>query len=552
MEREEKIQPNCIEFIGDSLSDRGNMNERKLFGIIPMNYLSGLRGVSPNGRFTNAYNWADILTQAIIDSYEIKKHKGKTLHAYNISHESALDVKEWKLTKIKEKVRFYQHSYTDDDLFALKRKHSKFSRLFHEGGNIQRSNAEISDAILTNHKVVRNIYTDELVLDDEDKIEYQGKTFARTYAEGGLTSRRFTKKFSTLWTWNVKHLFSRLILKNLEAMRHIIFSDDKKYHYDREKNSKTLVIEWSGANDMITVSSRPTVSLAKKTVKARIDNVKELIKNGGYKHFVLFSLPDLSLTPRYQTTKKEERNFAYLASKAFNDALRDEVINLREIYPDCQIDIFDVNETFNQLFAYPENFGFDKDKLTQPFLDAIKDPITPDGTSPSDGYAFWDDVHPTADLQARLAEHCLRFIKQIYDIRPRFFNAKANGVSNKVKSSSAAPVKQYDSKLSYQASEHDNLNNPDMASGSVGAISVAEQYKDQFEQAYANQLDEDYNSIGGSWRKSRAPYLKNASLKGIIQYGLLHQNSRTHRIMKEKLHWIDDDNQLNGQMSTLV
>ena len=43
--------------MGDSLSDRGTLNQRKLFGLIPMSYLSGLSSKSPRGRFTNGFLW---------------------------------------------------------------------------------------------------------------------------------------------------------------------------------------------------------------------------------------------------------------------------------------------------------------------------------------------------------------------------------------------------------------------------------------------------------------------------------------------------------------
>src|SRR5690348_16949398 len=67
-----------IIMMGDSLSDRGRINHRLLFGIIPMRWVSGLEGVSPDGRFTNGLAWTDHLAASlanefIIDKLEINK-----------------------------------------------------------------------------------------------------------------------------------------------------------------------------------------------------------------------------------------------------------------------------------------------------------------------------------------------------------------------------------------------------------------------------------------------------------------------------------------------
>ena len=44
----------------DSLGDRGTMDKRKLFGLLPMSFVSGLHSKSALGRFTTRYVWDDI------------------------------------------------------------------------------------------------------------------------------------------------------------------------------------------------------------------------------------------------------------------------------------------------------------------------------------------------------------------------------------------------------------------------------------------------------------------------------------------------------------
>lgn len=57
-----------IVFTGDSMTDRGKMNQRRLLNQIPMSVLSGLAGQSPLGRFTNGYVCSDYFIQHFADS----------------------------------------------------------------------------------------------------------------------------------------------------------------------------------------------------------------------------------------------------------------------------------------------------------------------------------------------------------------------------------------------------------------------------------------------------------------------------------------------------
>lgn len=113
-----------------------------------------------------------------------------------------------------------------------------------------------------------------------------------------------------------------------------------------------MIIEWSGANDLLTVNAEPTLIEADNAVNARIANLEILIQQG-YRNFVLVNLPDLSLTPRFQAKTRKEQENATKCSEYFNDQLADKAKQLIEKYKDLNIplnlSIFDANTPFKNI-----------------------------------------------------------------------------------------------------------------------------------------------------------------------------------------------------------
>ncbi|TAL60319.1 MAG: phospholipase [Legionella sp.] len=340
--------------LGDSLSDRGTLERRKLLGLIPMSYLSGLSDKSPRGRFTNGFLWGDLFSTAIAEEFFIN---------------------------------------------SLRRK-SKLQ-------NTASANADIADEILTGNYLRKNEHN--FRLNNDQHVFFKGQRFARYYTEGGLTSHNYFYE----WTFDFIREFSRLILANLGMKREQLFSDDKKYHVSHAEKAETLVIEWSGANDLMTVNSEPNTEAVDKAVADRLKNIEQLVAHG-YRNLVLFNLPDLSLTPRFKAKSAAEQKLAAIYSTYFNQQLALKAKALQEEFKKQHIEInlsvFDVHGLFNQVYANPEKYHFDPTKLTQPYTESDefkKNQANPHDkaqhTSPAPGYMFWDDVHPTAEMHAWLA-----------------------------------------------------------------------------------------------------------------------------------------------------
>lgn len=327
--------------LGDSLSGRGTFAHRYLFGIIPLALVTGLDKESVKGRFTNGYTWDDDFAEMLSEEFLISYEEKK-------------------------------HSLDTTD---------------------------ISDGVLDDDPEIMEELARVGDLSDDMEVCYKGRDLVRTYNEGGLTASDYSGDITLL---HPLLMLSREIVSNLAQKRKALLEDDLRFGITADQKEKTLVIEWSGANDLITVNEVPTEAEAKRAVQARVENL-EILYAAGYRHFVLFNLPDLSLTPRYQISKRDQLLQVKAVTAGFNHDIAEACDMLRGRYPDLMLDLFNVDAFFQNVYNNPEQFGFDREKLRAPFVYS-SDFNLENGVSNASGYLFWDDVHPTANLHEILAD----------------------------------------------------------------------------------------------------------------------------------------------------
>lgn len=436
--------------MGDSLSDRRTADKRLLFGCIPMSLLSGLSGTSPMGRFTNGYVWSDVISAMFASDFIIKDLRTK-------------------------------YKYTNDD---------------------------IADAVVAKDRKVMDSLRYDYNLNNDRFVHFEGKDFIRSYSEGGLSAYNYAWKLSS----SIVRFFTRLILSTLESKRVKMLDYDKEHQLSKRHKAQTLVVEWSGANDLVTVNARPSLLEVDRAVKERIKNIEVLIKNG-YRNFVLFNLPDLSLTPRFQNMTGEEgekeRQNAKDCVLYFNQELDKACQKLQTLYPHFTVDVFDINTIFTDVHSNPKAYRLDPEKLKQPYTTSVDFKILPNGTSPAKGYMFWDDIHPTADVHALLAN---KFYEK--------YNRK------------------------YVISE------PEDESVKEAEINIGEaELKRAFCACYREKLTKDRQSFFGHLRKSKIDY-PNASLEDIMLHALSKEGTRTREVIT-KLQWIDAEGKLNVNIPAL-
>ncbi len=455
--------------MGDSLSDRGTLARRYLCWVFSMSYLSGLSQHSPLGRFTNGLAWTDHVSAMVADQFIIGEAER---NPDNLKPEDSTDLSDDVL---------------DGEMHTRAKPHQPTPQ----------ASADLADDVLGRDPRIAKLVENSYFLDNDRTVRYKGQDFVRNYDEGGLTAY----DYSWLPSYSIVRYFTRLILSTLNYMRERLLGDDKAHEVSVQHKAETLVVEWSGANDLMTVNARPSKAEVDSAVKARIQNAETLIQNG-YRHFVLFNLPDLSLTPRYQAKSAEEQNNARECSVYFNEQLALAAKKLAETYPHASVEIFDVGGLFTEVYENPEEFGFEKDKLKTPYTESRDFSIHKDRTSSAPGYMFWDDVHPTARLHALLAE--------------RFYNRF---------------------KLEY------NFSPPDLDVAEQKPVIVSEaELLASFRTTYEKQFLSEQLGLFGGWRKSNLSYAT-ADLKQILQHALYGEGHRTREII-EKLQWIDHQGNL--------
>ena len=339
--------------MGDSLSDRGTMNQRMLLGCIPMRYLAKLSQYSPKGRFTNGLVWNDQVIASVASDFTIKH--------------------------IKERFGW--------------------------------DSTMISDAIITKDRRIKHDIYDNYQLDDDKFVKYKGNVWVRSYCEGGLTAHDYQ------WhpSWNIKIFFTRLILAVLANKREAIIKYDQEHGIGYEQKGKTLVVEWSGANDLITANKNPTKDEVDAAISARVKNVRKMVAQG-YRHFVLFNLPNLGLSPRFQNKSQKKRKQAEDLTHYFNSELDKACAELCHEFPHCSIKSFDINTDFTEIYNNPEKYYFDRDKRHQAYIDSEDFDDPSDGISPAPGYMFYDDVHPTATMHSLLANKFYENLEEQYNL----------------------------------------------------------------------------------------------------------------------------------------
>jgi len=386
--------------IGDSLSDKGQMAASMLSPF------AGLKGYSPDGRFTNGFTWDDFFC---------------------------------------------------DEVFKEKN-----------------SNSTIKTS------------------DDKRVTTNTSQAYVRTYCIGGLTSYAYDKEFRI----NPYYEATDLVLSNLDEQRVKIQADDRNMIISEAQKQKTLVIEWSGANDLITVNSTPTTDAAEKAIQARIENLNKMIRMG-YRHFVLFNLPNLSLTPRFQNGAKEERDHANTAVIFFNERLTEEIEKIKNQQPDCIINFYDVNQMFTAAYNNPEVYDLDEDKKHSPLIKSQHFQNTNDPAA-AKGYMFWDEVHPTEAVHAILAND---------------FNHNC-----------------FEQHYIFQVPEETLLR--------------------QFREAYGLQWSQDKEACFGFFKQSRIKY-READLETILMHALYEGGHRTNVVIRG-LGWIDQNKQCSSEHTSII
>lgn len=161
---------------------------------------------------------------------------------------------------------------------------------------------------------------------------------------------------------------------------------------DTPVSPDTLFIIWIGGNDYLNGG---------RDFQSTVDNINEamehLVEFGGM-HLLVLNLPDLGAIPSMIDSPESGQATQFTIN--FNTALAETTDAFRADNPGVGVYTFDVYSFFVAIRNDPQGFGFINVDQPSPNFDV---PDNFDGA----GHLFWDDLHPTTQTHALLADHVL-------------------------------------------------------------------------------------------------------------------------------------------------
>jgi phospholipase/lecithinase/hemolysin len=161
-------------------------------------------------------------------------------------------------------------------------------------------------------------------------------------------------------------------------------------------SGRTLYVIWGGGNDVLAAFGQPDALSKVSAAGAFLKSiVAELIAHGA-SDLLVPNLPDVSITPQFQAHGSEAITEGRRLSLAFNKAAEQGLEDLVHSSPRFRLYRLDVAAMAERARKDPASYGFTN----------ISTPCG--GSSQCESYLFWDEIHPTTEAHARLADAALR------------------------------------------------------------------------------------------------------------------------------------------------
>jgi outer membrane lipase/esterase len=168
---------------------------------------------------------------------------------------------------------------------------------------------------------------------------------------------------------------------------------------------RPLASLWFGANDVFGAtdsgSSAPDVAARGAAAAQAVAGGVGALALRGFSDFLVLTLPDLGRVPAYAAADPDRVDEATAGSSAFNAALP---VALGALPGSLRVTVLDIEGLFAALLAAPGDFGvvnatdacFAADALS------VSTGLVP-GCADASARAFFDEVHPTTTIHARIA-----------------------------------------------------------------------------------------------------------------------------------------------------
>lgn len=159
-----------------------------------------------------------------------------------------------------------------------------------------------------------------------------------------------------------------------------------------------LFIIWIGANDFLGGGA---------DYEASVDNIEDALDAlalFGVENVLILNLPNLGATPRMLALDPQEAAAATQLTQAFNAELGSAIDDFIADNPDIIVYEMDIYSLFEDVLADPNQYGFTNATEVSPNY------TVPDNFDNSDGYVFWDDIHPTTETHEEIASQVYQLL----------------------------------------------------------------------------------------------------------------------------------------------
>jgi phospholipase/lecithinase/hemolysin len=158
----------------------------------------------------------------------------------------------------------------------------------------------------------------------------------------------------------------------------------------------TLYVIWGGGNDVLAAIGQPDALSKVTAAGASLKSIVAQLVAHGASDLLVPNLPDVSITPEVQAHGSAAIAEGRRLSLAFNQAVEQGVQDVVHSSTSFRLYRVDVAAMAERARKDPASYGFTN----------ISAPCG--GTSQCENYLFWDEIHPTTEAHARLAEAALR------------------------------------------------------------------------------------------------------------------------------------------------
>ena len=161
-----------------------------------------------------------------------------------------------------------------------------------------------------------------------------------------------------------------------------------------------LFVIWIGANDFLGASEGVNINALVADSMENIDKALNDLATFGAENILVCNLPNLADTPLVINSDNDTFALgAALLTQSFNNALADTVAQFSADNPAITVYKLDIYDLFQDVIANPGDYGFTN--VTESSLDYSE----PGTWANGDGYVFWDDIHPTTEAHAEVAQY---------------------------------------------------------------------------------------------------------------------------------------------------